>query len=110
MKIESQVLSLSWIPSEAVKGVAKLGFEMGPLHYDEPPPDAIADEAHLEEMRLADAFRFGNHLTGWIEVDDGKITAHGQGGGPVMGSTTLQLGPGAATFAGVLFPDIVPEA
>ena len=38
MKIESQVLSLSWIPSEAVKGVAKLGFEMGPLHYDEPRP------------------------------------------------------------------------
>ena len=41
MKIESSVTSLSWIPSEAVKGLSKLGFTMGPLHYDE----------HLPELR-----------------------------------------------------------
>ena len=66
MRIESSVTSLSWIPSEAVKGLSKLGFTVGPLHYDEPLSDSFADLDELEEWRLADRFRFGNRLTAWI--------------------------------------------
>jgi hypothetical protein len=109
MKIESSVTSLSWIPSEAVKGLSKVGFTMGPLHYDDPLPDAIGDLDELEELREADRFRFGNRLAGWIEVEDGKVVAHGQEGGGLMGSTTLTVGPASATFAGFLLPEMRPE-
>jgi hypothetical protein len=109
MKIESSVTSLSWIPSEAVRGVAKLGFTAGPLHYDDPPPDAIAGMDELETMRQTDKFRFANRLEGWIDVEDGKITGHGQGGGGLIGSTTLKVGPASATFAGFLLPDRRPD-
>ena len=38
-----------------------------------------------------DRFRFANELNGWIDVEDGKIVGHGQGGGGHIGSTTLRL-------------------
>ena len=47
MRIESSVLSLSWIPSEAVTGLPKQVFEVGVTHYDEPPPDSIGSPAEL---------------------------------------------------------------
>ena len=40
MRIESRVLAVSWIPSEAVKGAMKAPFELGLAHYDEPLPDS----------------------------------------------------------------------
>jgi hypothetical protein len=106
MRIESSVTSLSWIPSEAIKGMTKLPFEMGVAHYDEPPPEVIED---LDELREADRFRFANELRAWIEVEDGKIVGHGQGGGGMIGATTMKLGPRAATFQAVPYPDIRPE-
>lgn len=110
MRIESSVTSLSWIPSEAVRGVAKLGFTVGPLHYDEPLPDAFDDLEELEAWRAADSFRFGNRIVGWIDVDgDGRVTGHGQDGGGLMGATTLRVGPAAATFTGFLLPVLRPE-
>lgn len=109
MRIESFVVGISWIPSEAVKGAMKMPFEVGIAHYDDPLPDAFDGLAELEEWRKNDRFRFANILTGWIEVDDGKITAFGQGGGGTIGSTTMKLGPTAATFAAVNYHDIVPE-
>ena len=39
MRVESSVTSLTWIPSEAIKGMPKLPFEWGVAHYDEPPHD-----------------------------------------------------------------------
>src|SRR5690348_14053568 len=42
MRIESSVTSLSWIPSEAISGVMRLPFDLGPVHYDDPPPDHIS--------------------------------------------------------------------
>ena len=38
MRIESSVTSLSWIPSEAVRGGTRVAFDAGFTHYDEPPP------------------------------------------------------------------------
>jgi hypothetical protein len=102
MRIESSVTSISWIPSEAVAGVTKVPFEMGLAHYDDPPPDHIDSLVALQE---ADRFRFANHLSGWIEVEGGRIVGQGQGGGGQIGSTTIRLGGRGMTFAAVAFPD-----
>ena len=64
MKIESRVVAVSWIPSEAVKGAMKAPFELGIAHYDEPLPDVLGD---LEDWRERDLFRVANDLRAWIE-------------------------------------------
>jgi hypothetical protein len=106
MRIESKVTSISWIPSEAITGMLKLPFEMGVGRYDEPPPERIGD---LEGLRQADRFRFANVLRGWIEVEDGRIVAHGQEGGGLVGSTTMWLGSRTMTVAAVALPDRRPQ-
>ncbi len=107
MRIETSVTSISWIPSEAIAGLgAKLPFEMGVAHYDQPPPDVVGD---LEALRAADRFRFANRLNGWIDVEDGRIVRHGQSGGGMIGSTTLRIGSRQATFAAVALSDLHPE-
>ena len=87
MRFEHTVTTLSWIPSYAVTGLNKAFFESGFTHYDEPPPDALYD---LDEMKRDDRFRYANRLSGWIEVEDGRITDCGYVGGSVMGATTVR--------------------
>ena len=107
MRIESSVTALSWIPSEAIAGMTtKMPFEAGVAHYDVPPPEAIED---LDELRRADRFRFANHLSAWITVRDGLVVGHGQGGGGMIGSTTLRLGKRAHTFEACALPDLHPK-
>lgn len=107
MRIESAATSISWIPSEAIDGLtAKLPFELGVAHYDQPPPDLLTD---LDELRQADRFRFANELRAWIEVDDGRITRWGQSGGGMIGSTTLRLGRRQAVFQATALPDLRPD-
>ncbi len=106
MRIEASVTSISWIPSEAIRGMTKLPFEMGLSHYDAPLPDVLED---LEALRQADAFRFANELRAWIEVEDGRVVAWGHAGRGLIGSTTIQMGPKAVVFAAVPFPDLQPE-
>lgn len=108
MRIEASVTSISWIPSEAIDGLAtKLPFEVGVAHYDPPPPDVIDD---LEELRRADRFRFANELRAWIEVQDGHIVDHGQSGGGKIGATTLKIAGRQAVFQAVALPDLRPAA
>ena len=102
MRIESSVTTISWIPSEAVKGTTKLPFEIGLAHYDDPPPDHIKS---LTALREADRFRFANQLSAWIEVDNGRIVDHGQSGAGEIGATTINLGGRGMTIAAVAFPD-----
>jgi hypothetical protein len=102
VRIESSVTSISWIPSEAVQGMTRLPFDMGVTRYDEPPPDHIAG---VQALADAHRFRFANELQAWIEVDDGRITAHGYSGRGHIDSTTVKLGGKVATFAPVAFPD-----
>jgi len=106
MRIESAVTSLSWIPSEAVGGATKLPFETGVAHYDQPPPDVIED---LEALQREGRFRFANRLQGWIEVDGGRIVAHGQSGGGLLCSTRLSLGKKEVAFEAVALSDLRPE-
>jgi hypothetical protein len=104
MRVESTVMSVSWIPSEAIKGLSKLPFGMGVAHYDDAPPDLIDGTAQLEELRQADRFRFANVLQAWIEVEDGRIVDHGQSGGGSIGATTIGHGRAAMTFPAVALP------
>lgn len=108
MRIESSVTSLSWIPSEAVPGATKLPFETGVAHYDEPPPEVLEGHDPLGVLHARDRFRFANHLSAWIEVEDGRIVGHGRDGGGLIGSTTLKLGR-AMTVQAVPLPDLAGE-
>lgn len=108
MRIDSVVTSISWIPSEAVAGMMKMPFESGVAHYDQPPPDTVADLETLTALRDADRFRFANRMAAWIEVEDGRITGHGRSGSGLIGSTTMSLGR-KVTFEAVSLPDLTPE-
>jgi hypothetical protein len=106
MRIESSVMSISWIPSEAVTGMTKLPFESGISHYDAPPPDVVDN---LEALRTTDRFRFANELRAWIDVEGGRIVGYGQEGRGHIGSTTMRLAGRQVVFQAVPFHDIRPE-
>ena len=106
MRIESSVTAISWIPSEAVKGLPKIPFSMGVAHYDDPPPDVIDDLGPLVE---ADAFREANELRAFIEVEDGKITGCGHLGQGHLGVTRVKLGPREISVPAVALPTIQNE-
>ena len=104
MRYESTVTSLSWIPSEAVTGGARVAFDSGFTHYDNPPPAQIDD---LEALRAADRFRFANVLWAWIDVDGaGEISGCGYSGGGHIGDTTIRMGGLRHTFQNALLPDL----
>ena len=107
MRYESSVTSLSWIPSEAVTGGARVAFDAGFTRYDEPPPPRIDD---IEALRSADRFRFANVLRAWIDVDAaGAVSGCGYRGGGLIGSTTVRLGGLRHTFQNALLPDLRRE-
>ena len=105
MRIESSVLSLSWIPSEAVSGLPRQAFDAGVTHYDDPPPDELPSPTVLEELRAAGRFRFANRLDAWIEVEGGRVVAGGYTGGGLMGITTVTVAGRSARFQPVSLPD-----
>src|SRR5260221_13789883 len=118
MKHERVVTSISWIPSEAIKGALKVPFEVGMAHYDDPLPDVVRD---LEPLRAEDRFRFANELRAWIDVEDAsegwggrslpargdsRITGFGYSGGGQIGATTLRLGSKEMAFAAAAYPTL----
>jgi hypothetical protein len=103
MRYQSSVTSISWIPSEAIKGAMRVPMDIGMGHYDIAPPDRISD-AILDELREADRLRFANRLAVWIEVEGGQIVDTGYSGRAVVGSTTASLGIGSITFPGFAYP------
>ncbi len=106
MHIEGSITAVSWIPSEAITGMAKLPFGSGVAHYDAPPPHAIGGEGEtLDELRAADRFRFANELRARIELDDhGQLISAEYSGGGLIGSTRLSLGK-QLSVAAVPLPD-----
>jgi hypothetical protein len=105
MRIESSVTSISWIPIEAVEGLAGVAFDIGLAHYDLPPPPALED---LDALRKADRFRFANELRAWVDVVDGRIVDYGHLGQGYLGSTTLRIGPASITFQAAALQDLRP--
>lgn len=110
MRLEATATSLSWIPSEIVTGGLRAGFDVGLVHYDPPPPDALQPGA-VDDLRAHDRFRFVNLLQGWAQVEDGRVVAAGYGdrAGLVMGSTTVRIGRLGATFRAGLLPTLQRE-
>jgi Cyclic nucleotide-binding domain len=111
MRIEATATSMSWIPSESVWSGMRRGFELGLAHWDDPPPDILAGTDEVHALCREDRFRFANVLAGWVDVEDGRITAAGVGGdsGLVMGSTTVRVARVGATFRAVSLPTLRPE-
>jgi hypothetical protein len=105
-RFESSVTAISWIPSEAIKGLPKIPFELGVTHYDDVPPDQLDD---LAELRRTDRFREANELRAFIDVEDGRIIDHGHLGEGHIGATTVRVGPAAIRFPAVHLPDIRPD-
>jgi hypothetical protein len=85
--------------------MSSLPFGLGVAHYDQPPPDELPDVAALLST---DAIRLANQLRAWVEVEGGRIVAHGASGGGRIGSTTVRLASRGLTFAGVALPDLTP--
>jgi hypothetical protein len=102
MRIGRSVTSISWIPSEAMTGPMRVPMDLGIGHYDQAPPDRI-DTASLEQLRRDDRYRFANHLSVWVEVENGRILDAGYDGGGYVGSTTARIGF-TVTIPGVAFP------
>jgi cyclic nucleotide-binding protein len=103
VRVESSVTAISWIPSEAVAGLAKLPFSFGVAHYDQPPPDRLVN---VELMHRADLFREANELKAWIEVEDGKIVDHAHSGRGRIGVTRLKLGLKELSVRAVAMPTL----
>ena len=107
MRIASSVTSVSWIPSEGITGPWRLPMDIGLGHYDDPPPDQLADVAAFV---AADRCRFANELAAWIEVDgSGRITDAGYDGAGHVGSTTARLLGRTLTIPGVGYPLLQAE-
>ena len=107
MRVESSLISVSWIPSESVSGLFRAGFSTGATHYDDPPPDVIEN---LEELHAAERFRFANHLAAWVEVEDGRVTGAGYSGRGYISCTRVGWGPQReVTFQPAGFPEIRAE-
>jgi len=112
MRYESSVISLSWIPSEAVTGSLKAAFDGGLAHYDDPPPGELAGPAALAELKAASRFRFANQLSAWVETDDaGRITDAGYGADSTgqLCETFVDVGPVHRSFQAIALPDIRKE-
>ncbi len=111
MRIERSVTTVSWIPSDLLEGMGRAATRMKLAHHDPPPPDHLGADvsAAIEELRVADRFRFVNELRAFVEVDDGAVVDAGYCGGGVMGGTTVGLGVGSVTFAATSLPDLQME-
>ena len=106
MRIESSVTSVSWIPSEAIGGFKRAPFDLGPMHYDDPPADQIDD---VQALARSGAVRFINQHRAWLEVENGSIVGHGQSGRGWMGRTKLGFGSRMILYPTIAMPDLRPE-
>src|SRR3954454_8988775 len=100
MRIQATGTTISWIPSESVTGSLRLGFELKLSHWDQPLPEQLTGSAEVREMCADDRFRFANVVSGWAEVDEGRVVDAGfaDDSDLVMGSTTVRVGKLGATF------------
>jgi hypothetical protein len=83
--IEHTVTTISWIPSDSLKGMLGMSEKIRMAHHDQPPPDTIGNPAdeELDALRLDDRYRFANQLRAWVEVDDqGAVTSAGESSSP----------------------------
>ena len=105
MRVDASATAITWLPFEALDGLAFIPLELAVAHYDEEPPPRLHD---LDELRRRDAFREANELRAWIEVRRDEIVDYGQMGRSVLGEGP-KLDAQQVAFAAVEFPVIQPE-
>src|SRR5205823_1011941 len=105
MRIDASATAITWLPFDALDRIRVIPIELALAHYDEPPPEVIPD---LDELRRRDAFREGNELRAWIEIDGGEIVDYGQASRSLIGDGP-EIGAQQVSFAAVEFPVIQPE-
>jgi Cyclic nucleotide-binding domain len=84
----------------------RLPFDLGPAHYDDPPPDHIDD---VQAIARSGAVRFVNELRAWVEVENGLIVRHGHSGRGLMGRTKLGFGSRQILYPTLGMPDLRSE-
>src|SRR5260370_812317 len=84
----------------------RLPFDLGPVHYDDPPSDQLTD---IEALSRSGAVRFINELRAWVEVENGWIVRHGHSGRGWIGKTKLGFGSRKILFSAIPMPDIRSE-
>ena len=102
--------TISWIPSESVSGPLRLGMNLKLSHYDDPLPEQV-DTDSVHELCREDRFRFANVVSGWAEVEDGRVVDAGYAdvSDLVMGATTVRVGKVGATFRALALPVLREE-
>ncbi|MGG5258116.1 cyclic nucleotide-binding domain-containing protein [Phycicoccus avicenniae] len=107
MRVEATVTTMSWIPSDIVRGMIRAGMAAGLTHVDDPPPPSIRP-GEVHELSARDRFRWGNVLAGWAEVEGGRVTTagYGEGSGLVIGVTRVRLGPLTVTLRAGRLPTL----
>ena len=112
MRIERVVTTVSWIPSDMLQGVGRMGTRLHMVTNDPPPPDSLGADpaAAIEMLRTSDRLRFANMLRAYADFDDDDVvTACGHVGGGVIGATTVAVGIGAITIPAVMLGTIRAE-
>ncbi len=106
MRVEATVMSISWIPSDSLKGALKTGMDLRLSHFDAPLPDQVNGAGEVDELCRHDKFRFANVLSVWADVEDGQFVRSGVNdhSGLVMGATTVRVGKVGATFRAASLP------
>jgi hypothetical protein len=108
MRVEATVMSMSWIPSDSLKGPLKAGMDLRLSHWDAPLPSKVDHaEETVHDLCRDDKFRFSNLLVGWADFDDdGRVVGggFGQSSDLVMGATTVRVGKIGATFRAASMP------
>jgi hypothetical protein len=116
--VTGAVTAVSWIPSEAVEGLPRVPFDLGVLHYDDPPPERLVAWQDVEALWRQDRLRCGHRLSGRAFVESGVIVDarydHSSRG--VLGGTTVRMARASTRFLGVELPclrhppQITPDA
>jgi Cyclic nucleotide-binding domain len=111
MRVEATVTSMSWIPTDSLRGALKTGMDLRLSHWDSPLPDQVKAPEEVHELCRHDKFRFANMLSVWAEVEDGRIVraGHHDDSGLVMGATTVKIGKIGATFRAAKLPVLRSE-
>lgn len=111
MRVEKTVMSVSWIPSDSLKGALKTGMDLRLSHWDQPLPDRIDGAEEVQDLCRHDKFRFANLLSVWADIEDGRVVdaGHHESSGLVMGATTIRVGRVGATFRAASLPTLRPD-
>jgi hypothetical protein len=85
MRVESRVLSVSWVPSDVVTRAARLPFVRALPGADEPPPNELVDPGPL---LAAGRIRQANELRAWVDFDEsGSPVAWDYADAPALGES-----------------------